>query len=111
MRGEGLVYVGGCVAGWSRQESMKLRELLEEIVTKSPAVSLNRKGAVFVDPVLVAEVEYRTWTDDGKLWHPSLKGIRDRASRFARREKPEARGASGLLLGGASIPNPSWVHL
>ncbi|WP_369598559.1 hypothetical protein [Sinorhizobium meliloti] len=25
--------------------------------------------------MLVAEVEYRTWTDDGKLRHASFKGI------------------------------------
>ncbi|WP_440531405.1 hypothetical protein [Sinorhizobium fredii] len=28
---------------------------------------------------LVAEIEYRAWTDDQKLRHPSLKGIRERA--------------------------------
>ncbi|XEN29804.1 bifunctional non-homologous end joining protein LigD [Ensifer sp. WSM1721] len=78
-KGGELVYVGGCGTGWSRQESVKLRELLEEIVTKSPAVSLRRKNAVFTGPVLVAEVEYRAWTDDGKLRHPSFKGIRERA--------------------------------
>jgi bifunctional non-homologous end joining protein LigD len=77
--GEGLVYVGGCGTGWSREESVKLRELLDEIVTKTPAVDLKRKNAVFTEPVLVAEVEYRTWTDEGKLRHPSFKGIRERA--------------------------------
>ncbi|WP_244563965.1 non-homologous end-joining DNA ligase [Ensifer aridi] len=78
-KGNELVYVGGCGTGWSRQESEKLRELLDEIVTKSPAVDLKRKNAVFTLPVLIAEVEYRTWTDDGKLGHPSFKGIRERA--------------------------------
>ncbi|RVO34796.1 hypothetical protein CN098_05660 [Sinorhizobium meliloti] len=34
---------------------------------------------VFTEPVLVAEVEYRAWTDDGKLRHASFKGIRERA--------------------------------
>ncbi|WP_411756398.1 hypothetical protein [Sinorhizobium meliloti] len=28
--------------------------------------------------MLVAEVEYRAWTDDGKLRHASFKGIRER---------------------------------
>jgi bifunctional non-homologous end joining protein LigD len=42
-------------------------------------VALRRKGAVFTRPVLVAEVEYRAWTDDGKLRHPSFNGIRERA--------------------------------
>jgi len=72
-----LVYVGGCGTGWSHDLSRELRNLLESIVTKKPAVSLRRKNAVFVEPVLVAEVEYRTWTDDGKLRHPSFKGINE----------------------------------
>ncbi|MQW94094.1 non-homologous end-joining DNA ligase [Sinorhizobium fredii] len=75
-KGEGLVYVGGCGTGWSHQESIKLRELLDEIRDK-PAVALSRKGAVFTRPVLVAEVEYRAWTDESKLRHPSFKGIRE----------------------------------
>ncbi|WP_325052348.1 ATP dependent DNA ligase [Sinorhizobium meliloti] len=37
-----------------------------------------RKGANFTGPVLVAEVEYRAWADDGKLRHASVKGIRQR---------------------------------
>ncbi|MBP2238099.1 ATP-dependent DNA ligase [Sinorhizobium kostiense] len=56
-----------------------LRELLEEIETNSPAVNLKRKGVVFTEPFLVADVEYRAWTEDGKLRHPSFKGIRERA--------------------------------
>ncbi|POH35710.1 ATP-dependent DNA ligase [Sinorhizobium americanum] len=76
-RGGELVYVGGCGTGWSRQESIKLRDVLEEISTDSPAVNLKRKGAVFTEPVLVAEIEYRAWTDEGKLRHPSFKGLRE----------------------------------
>ncbi|APG87564.1 DNA ligase-like protein (plasmid) [Sinorhizobium americanum CCGM7] len=78
-RGSELVYVGGCGTGWTRQESSDLRDLLEQIATDSPAVSLKRKSAVFTEPVLVAEIEYRAWTDEGKLRHPSFKGIRERA--------------------------------
>ncbi|MEY9196658.1 bifunctional non-homologous end joining protein LigD [Sinorhizobium fredii] len=77
-RGE-LVYVGGCGTGWTYAESAKLRELLEAIRTDSPAVNLKRKGAIFVETVLIAEAEYRAWTQDGKLRHPSFKGIRERA--------------------------------
>lgn len=28
-------------------------------------------------PVLMAEIEYRAWTDDGKLRHASYKGLRE----------------------------------
>jgi bifunctional non-homologous end joining protein LigD len=45
------------------RKSVKLRELPYEIVTDSPAVDLKRKGAVFTQPLFVAEVEYRACTD------------------------------------------------
>ncbi|RVL00215.1 ATP-dependent DNA ligase [Sinorhizobium meliloti] len=76
--GNDLVYVGGCGTGWSHELSRELRKLLEGMKTKVPAVALRRKGAVFTEPMLVAEVEYRAWTDDGKLRHASFKGIRER---------------------------------
>nr|WP_234839103.1 non-homologous end-joining DNA ligase [Sinorhizobium medicae] len=78
-KGADLVYVGGCGTGLSHELSRELRNLLEGISTKTPAVDLKRKGAAFVEPLLVAEVEYRAWTDDGKLRHASFKGIRERA--------------------------------
>jgi bifunctional non-homologous end joining protein LigD len=74
-KGNGLVYVGGCGTGWSTRESVQLRELLDAIPTDRPPVVLKRKGAVFAEPLLVAEVEYRAWTQDGKLRHPSFKGL------------------------------------
>ena len=32
---------------------------------------------VLTEAVLVAEIEYRGWTSDGKLRHASFKGLRD----------------------------------
>ncbi|MDK1493355.1 non-homologous end-joining DNA ligase [Sinorhizobium sp. 7-81] len=78
-KGADLVYVGGCGTGWSNELSRELRKVLEGMVTETAAVSLRRKAAVFVEPFLIAEVEYRAWTDDGKLRHPSFKGIREQA--------------------------------
>ncbi|MEK1932080.1 MAG: hypothetical protein AAAC47_20330, partial [Pararhizobium sp.] len=74
---------GGCGTGWSHDLSRELRKLLEGMATKSPAVALRRKAAVFVEPVLVAEVEYRAWTDDGKLRHASYKGLREQQDNAA----------------------------
>ncbi|KSV84523.1 hypothetical protein N183_11900 [Sinorhizobium sp. Sb3] len=73
--GDGLVYVGGCGTGWSYQESVTLRQLLDAIPADRPAVDLKRKGAFYSKPLLVAAVEYRAWTQDGKLRHPSFKGV------------------------------------
>ncbi|MBB3149585.1 ATP-dependent DNA ligase [Phyllobacterium trifolii] len=43
-----------------------------------PAASgIKGKKYVFVEPTLVAEVTYGSWTHDGKLRHPSFKGMRE----------------------------------
>jgi hypothetical protein len=36
-----------------------------------------RKNVVWLQPTLIAEIEYRAWTDDGKLRHASYKGLRE----------------------------------
>ncbi|MFT2214708.1 non-homologous end-joining DNA ligase [Rhizobium giardinii] len=77
MKGGSPVYVGGVGTGFTRQSSAMLRELLEQIPTKTPAVKLGRKNAIFTRPILAAEIEYRAWTDDRKLRHPSFKGLHE----------------------------------
>ncbi|UAX94727.1 non-homologous end-joining DNA ligase [Ensifer adhaerens] len=74
---DGFVYVGGCGTGWTYQESAMLREVLNSIPADKPAVTLARKGPFFCRPMLVADIEYRAWTQDGKLRHPSFKGVRE----------------------------------
>ncbi|MEY9103764.1 hypothetical protein ABIA24_006737 [Sinorhizobium fredii] len=66
-KGNGLVYVGGCGTGWSNEESVQLRELLDAIPVARPPVTLKRKSAVFSEPLLVAE-------------HPSFKGVKKRGA-------------------------------
>ncbi len=75
-KGDALVYVGGCGTGWSTKESGQLRVLLDAIQTNQPLVALKRNAAVFTEAMLAADVEYRAWTQDGKLRHPSYKGVR-----------------------------------
>ncbi|WP_337739083.1 hypothetical protein [Sinorhizobium medicae] len=83
-------YGCGCGTGWSNELSRELRKLLERMATRTPAVILRRKAAVLVEPVLVAEVEYRGWTDDGKLRHATFKGIRPKEDDAAVFEIPVA---------------------
>jgi bifunctional non-homologous end joining protein LigD len=35
------------------------------------------KKLVLTSPTLIVDIEYRAWTDDGKLRHPSYKGLRE----------------------------------
>jgi bifunctional non-homologous end joining protein LigD len=74
-KGAGLVYVGGVGTGFTQQSSVMLRSLLEQIPTKKPAAELIRKNAVFTKPLFAAEIEYRAWTEEGRLRHPSFKGL------------------------------------
>lgn len=76
-KNDNLVYVGGVGIGFTQKSSTKLRELLQQIPAKTPAVKLSRKNAVFTRPILAAEIEYRAWTEDGKLRHPSFKGLQE----------------------------------
>jgi bifunctional non-homologous end joining protein LigD len=78
-RGGKLVYVGGVGTGFTRQMLADLKKRLDGIRTTKPPVALKRKRAVFVEPVLVAEVEFRGWTHGPKLRHPSYKELREAA--------------------------------
>ncbi|KSV67421.1 hypothetical protein N185_30525 [Sinorhizobium sp. GW3] len=63
--------------GWSNKESAALRELLNATPADRPAVALKRKGAFFARTLLIADIEYRAWTRDRKLRHPSFKSARE----------------------------------
>jgi bifunctional non-homologous end joining protein LigD len=72
-KGRELVYVGGVGTGFNERSAHALRDLMDEIVISKPAVDTGRK----VKPILIAEIEYRAWTHDGKLRHASYKGLRE----------------------------------
>ncbi|MBY3086046.1 ATP-dependent DNA ligase [Rhizobium laguerreae] len=77
-KGDELVYVGGVGTGFNERSAAELREQMDKLIISKPAVDTGRKrNAVFVRPELVAEIEYRAWTHDGKLRHASYKGLRE----------------------------------
>jgi bifunctional non-homologous end joining protein LigD len=52
------------------------------------------KQAIFVEPELVAEIEFTEWTREGILRHPAYKGLRDdKAAQEVVREVPAEVGA------------------
>ena len=80
-QGDDLVYVGGVGTGFSSSSATALRRRMDKIAIAAPAVDTGkkRKNAVWVRPELVAEIEFRAWTADGKLRHASFKGLREAA--------------------------------
>lgn len=75
--GDALAYVGNVGTGLNERSATDLRKLLEKIIMSKPPFAFKAKDAVFVHPTLIAEIEFRAWTHDGKLRHPSYKGLRE----------------------------------
>lgn len=78
---DGLRYVGKVGTGFTHSALLDLQERLRPLaVGKSPFVDAvpvdHARRAHWVRPELVGEVEYRTWTTDGRLRHSSWRGLR-----------------------------------
>ncbi|MBX5206806.1 non-homologous end-joining DNA ligase [Rhizobium sp. NZLR11] len=76
-QGDTFVYVGSVGTGFKERDALELRRMLDTLKTKHAPVAVDKKGVVFVQPTLIAEIEYRAWTDDGKLRNASYKGLRE----------------------------------
>jgi len=77
-----LRYAGRVGTGFTEAELDRLGALLAPIEQTTspfdaPVQSTPPRGAVWVEPRYVAEVEFREWTQGGQLRAPSYKGLRD----------------------------------
>ncbi|MCR6727459.1 non-homologous end-joining DNA ligase [Agrobacterium fabrum] len=80
-RGDELIHVGNVGTGFKEAEMIGLRKMLDKLrwKRKPPPVPFTEKtDIVWVEPTLIAEIEFRAWTADGKLRHASYKGLRER---------------------------------
>lgn len=83
----------GTGRGWSDAFGRRLRRRLEAMEVDSPPFDPSPRGwlgkhAHWVQPKLVAEVEFTEWTGDGSIRHPSLQGFRaDKRARNVVRER------------------------
>ncbi|HXV64299.1 MAG TPA: non-homologous end-joining DNA ligase, partial [Vicinamibacteria bacterium] len=74
-----LVFSGQVGTGFTEKMLQDLMVLLEERAQDEPpfeSTPRELKRAHWVRPELVAEVEFTEWTSDGRLRHPSFKGLR-----------------------------------
>ncbi|HEV7585808.1 MAG TPA: DNA ligase D [Solirubrobacteraceae bacterium] len=90
-----LRYVGRVGTGFGEKELERLAALLSPLQRDGSPFDAGEKPpreAVFVEPRLVAEVEFREWTRGGNLRQPSYKGLREdkRAEEVVREDRKGA---------------------
>ena len=76
-----LIFAGHVGTGFSdatlRQLADRLAPLRRDTAPLDDVPRGQARTAVWVEPLLVCEVEHTEWTREGRLRHPSFKGLRD----------------------------------
>ncbi len=77
-----LIYTGRVGTGFTEHLLTSLRSRMDELERKTPPFSNPPKGSAvramhWIDPLLVAQVEFTGWTQDEHLRHPSFQGLRE----------------------------------
>ena len=95
---DALRYAGKVGTGFTNASARALRARLEPLQRSRPPFDPPPGGwlgrnAHWVEPVLVAEVAFTEWTQDGKVRHPSFQGLReDKRADEVVRESPATAG-------------------
>ncbi len=96
-----LVYAGRCGTGFTAAALAGLRRRLDRLERATPPFAdpptgAEARGVHWVRPEVVCEVEFTEWTEDGRLRHPSFRGLRedkDAAEVVRERPRPGPAGA------------------
>jgi bifunctional non-homologous end joining protein LigD len=77
-KGDDLVYAGKVDHGFDKVSAADLKRRLTSLVRKTQAFSkrIAYKG-IWVEPKVLAEIEYRAKSAEGKVRHPFFKGLRE----------------------------------
>jgi bifunctional non-homologous end joining protein LigD len=109
LEGDALVYAGKVGSGFNDRLQADLRHRLEARLRKeAPFAQVPaelRKAARWVEPDLVAQVEFSEWTGEGRMRQPVFLGLRDdREARHVVRERPGTVEGGGVDTVAAGRP-------
>jgi bifunctional non-homologous end joining protein LigD len=110
-----LVYAGKVGSGFTERLLADLQHRLEARKRDtSPFASVPaemRRGAHWVEPDLVAQVEFTQWTEEGRMRQPVFLGLRDdRDARHVVRERPGTVEGGGVDTVAAGRPWEALRH-
>jgi bifunctional non-homologous end joining protein LigD len=129
-REDALRYAGKVGTGFSTQSAIDLTTRFESLKAASPVLTRTQMTGVaagewrtihWIRPVLLCEVAFTEWTQDGRIRHPSFQGLReDKDPGEVKKEvpmetpaKPETASAkksnAKLILDGITITHPDRV--
>jgi bifunctional non-homologous end joining protein LigD len=90
--GNELVYVGHAGGGFNDKSLADMRARLEPLIQKVSPFQIRPKTNApvhWVKPVLICEVAFQEWTEDGSMRQPIFLGLReDKPARSVKRELP-----------------------
>ncbi len=121
--GENFIYVGRVGTGFNQLQIKELASKFEDIIRHQPAFAVAPKPRAnetitWLEPELVAEVQFTEWTNSNQLRHPSYKGLRPEISprNLQTTEKSHddetqqiQQTSSSVVIAGIQISNPDKI--
>ena len=117
-----LRYAGKVGTGFSMQAASDLAErfatlsVTKPVLTRAETPGLTARewqSIRWIKPVLLCEVAFTEWTQDGRIRHPSFQGLReDKNARDVKKETPvptPKKKADSLVVEGIAITHPDRV--
>jgi bifunctional non-homologous end joining protein LigD len=114
-----LRYAGKVGTGFSMKSALDLVGRFRKLAVAKPVLSRVEMSDVpakewqsinWVKPVLLCEVSFTEWTQEGRIRHPSFQGLReDKDAGEVRKETPVPAMATGKTVAGITITHPDRV--
>ena len=77
-KGRDLIYAGKVDHGFDKNSAAELRKRLTPLIRKiQPYTKKITHRGIWVEPKLLAEIEYRAKSAEGKVRHPFFLGLRE----------------------------------